>query len=142
MAWNRIPGAIPYHVNAAPSLEFTGHAWHIGPMTMKANRRCNRERYVARAKIAKAMAHPSRLMMLEEMHEKECSVTELTELVGSDQSTVSKHLAVLKNAGLVQDRKEGVMVYYRLRVPCLRGFWDCIEGILTANLRAHQEALR
>ena len=101
-----------------------------------------RQRYLARAKIAKAMAHPSRLMMLEAMEAKERCVCELTELVGADQSTVSKHLAVLKNAGLVEDRRRGVMVYYRVKVCCLQGFWDCIEGVLTENLRAQRAALR
>ena len=109
---------------------------------MKTRSRHNRERYVARARIAKAMAHPSRLQMLEAMEGNERCVCELTELVGADQSTVSKHLAVLKQAGLVEDRKEGVMVYYRIKVCCLQGFWDCIEGVLTENLKAQQAALR
>ena len=109
---------------------------------MKASPKHSRERYAARARIAKAMAHPSRLLMLEAMEGKERCVCELTELVGADQSTVSKHLAVLKQAGLVEDRKEGVMVYYRVKVCCLQGFWDCIEGVLAENLKAQQAALR
>lgn len=88
------------------------------------------------------MAHPSRLLMLEAMEGKERCVCELTELVGADQSTVSKHLAVLKQAGLVDDRRVGVMVYYRVKVCCLQGFWDCIEGVLAENLKAQQAALR
>ncbi|MFH1108200.1 MAG: metalloregulator ArsR/SmtB family transcription factor [Planctomycetota bacterium] len=109
---------------------------------MKASPKHSRERYAARARIAKAMAHPSRLLMLEAMEGRERCVCELTELVGADQSTVSKHLAVLKQAGLVEDRKEGVMVYYRVKVCCLQGFWDCIEGVLAENLKAQQAALR
>ena len=109
---------------------------------MKASPKHSRERYAARARIAKAMAHPSRLLMLEAMEGRERCVCELTELVGADQSTVSKHLAVLKQAGLVEDRKEGVMVYYRVKVCCLQGFWDCIEGVLAENIKAQQAALR
>jgi len=109
---------------------------------MKTRPKHSRERYAARARIAKAMAHPSRLLMLEAMEGRERCVCELTELVGADQSTVSKHLAVLKQAGLVEDRKEGVMVYYRVKVCCLQGFWDCIEGVLAENLKAQQAALR
>ena len=109
---------------------------------MKASPKHSRERYAARARIAKAMAHPSRLLMLEAMEGEERCVCELTELVGADQSTVSKHLGVLKQAGLVEDRKEGVMVYYRVKVCCLQGFWDCIEGVLAENLKAQQAALR
>lgn len=109
---------------------------------MKPQGKHKRERYEARARIAKAMAHPSRLLLLEALEVKERCVCELTELVGADQSTVSKHLALLKQAGLVEDRKEGVMVYYRVKVCCLAGFWDCIEGVLAENLKTHQAALR
>ena len=98
-----------------------------------------RQLYEARARIAKALANPSRLMMLDALAEKqEICVCDLTELVGADQSTVSKHLAVLKNAGIVADRKEGVMTYYRLKISCLRGFWSCIESVLKQNLKEQQ----
>lgn len=108
---------------------------------MKAHPRHHRDRYVVRARIAKALAHPSRLLLLEALEGKERCVCDLTELVGADQSTVSKHLAVLKQAGLVEDRKEGVMVFYRVKVCCLRGFWECIEGVLTENLKSQKAAL-
>lgn len=97
--------------------------------------------YEARARVAKAMAHPSRLLMLDVLSQNEVCVCDLTELVGSDQSTVSKHLAVLRNAGLVELRKEGTMAFYRLKVPCLEGFWGCIETVLSRNLEEQQEAL-
>lgn len=103
---------------------------------MKIRPRQPRPRYDARARIAKALAHPSRLMILEALKNREVCVCDLTELVGADQSTVSKHLAVLKQAGLVEDRKAGVMVFYKLRVSCLQGFWDCIETVLAQNLKA------
>ncbi|NLX15291.1 MAG: winged helix-turn-helix transcriptional regulator [Phycisphaerales bacterium] len=103
--------------------------------------RPNMKVYEARARIIKALAHPSRLLMLDLLQEGERCVCELTERVGADQSTVSRHLAVLKNTGLVEDRKEGVMVYYRLRCKCLRGFFNCIEAVLKDNLKVQAEAL-
>jgi ArsR family transcriptional regulator len=109
-------------------------------MKTKANH--PRQRYAARARVAKALAHPSRLMILEALEGREVCVCDLTDLVGADQSTVSKHLAVLRQAGLVEDRKAGVMSYYRLKVRCLRGFWQCIETILAENLKAQQAALK
>ena len=99
------------------------------------------ERYEARARIAKALAHSSRLLMLDALADGEMCVCELTELVGADQSTVSKHLAVLKQAGIVADRKEGTMTFYRLKVGCLRGFWQCLESVLRDNIKAQQAAL-
>jgi len=97
--------------------------------------------YEARARIAKALAHPSRLLILDVLSKKPMCVSDLTELVGADQSTVSKHLAVLKNAGLVTDRKDGVMTFYRLKVQCLQGFWNCVESVLQENLKSHKATL-
>jgi DNA-binding transcriptional ArsR family regulator len=57
----------------------------------------------ARARIMKALAHPSRLFIVDELSRGERCVCELTEMIGADVSTVSKHLALLKNAGIVLD---------------------------------------
>jgi ArsR family transcriptional regulator len=101
----------------------------------------SRGQYEARARIGKALAHPSRLLILEALSDRQVSVCELTRLVGADQSTVSKHLAVLKQAGLVADRKAGTMAFYRLKVRCLRGFWECVESVLKENLKTPQAAV-
>ena len=87
-------------------------------------------RYVARARIIKAMAHPSRLFIVDELSRQERCVHELTEMVGADVSTVSKHLSVLKNAGIVQDEKRGAQVYYSLKVPCVLKFFSCVESVM------------
>jgi len=97
-----------------------------------------RKVFEARANVAKALAHASRLMMLDALADREMCVCELTALVGADQSTVSKHLTILKNAGLVADRKEGVMTIYRLKVTCLRGFWNCVESVMKQSLKEQQ----
>ena len=97
--------------------------------------------YEARAAVAKALAHGSRLLMLDALAQGELCVSDLTALVGSDQSTVSKHLGVLRNAGLVDLRKEGTQAFYRVRVPCLEGFWGCIETVLAKSLSDQKKAL-
>lgn len=99
-------------------------------------------RYEARAKILKAMAHPSRLLVIEELQKQERCVNELTDMVGADTSTVSKHLSVLKNAGLVTDEKRGNAIYYRLRVPCIMDFMGCVENVLSANAKEHADILK
>ncbi len=86
-------------------------------------------RRLERARVLKAMAHPSRLLMLERLVEGECCVCDLQALVGADMSTVSKHLALMRRAGLVEDRREGLKVFYKLRVPCVMGFLDCIDAV-------------
>jgi len=93
--------------------------------------------YRARANIIKAMAHPSRLLIIDALAAKERCVCELTGMVGADTSTVSKHLSVLKNAGIVTDEKRGTMVYYRLRVACIMNFFGCVESVMESNARDH-----
>lgn len=82
------------------------------------------------ARVLKAMANESRLMIIDRLGKGESSVGELTELVGSDQSTVSKHLAVLRSHGIVEDRREGNVVYYRLMTPCVLNFFSCASQVI------------
>ena len=100
-----------------------------------------RRRYEARAEIAKALAHPTRLFLLDELSRGERCVCELTEMVGVDISTVSKHLAVLKNVGLVQDEKRGVQVFYQMLCPCISNMFECLESILEANAERKYESV-
>ena len=95
--------------------------------------------FEARAKIIKAMAHPTRLFIVDQLSLRERCVCELTEMIGADTSTVSKHLSVLKNAGIIADEKRGLQVYYSLRVPCVLNFFGCVESVIknsaTTNLQ-------
>lgn len=92
-------------------------------------------RYKARARIMKAMAHPTRLFIVDELSRGERCVCELTEMVGDDISTVSKHLSVLRNAGIVSDDKRGTQVFYSLSVPCVLNFFSCVEAVIKANAK-------
>ena len=83
-----------------------------------------------RTQVMKALAHPSRLLMVDALAAGELCVCELQALVGADLSTVSKHLSLLKAAGIVEDSKRGNMVFYRLAMPCVCQFFDCIESVL------------
>ena len=82
------------------------------------------------ARVLKALANESRLMIIDRLNKGECSVGELTELVGSDVSTVSKHLALLRANGIVEDRRQGTTVYYRLLTPCVCNFFACATQVL------------
>ncbi len=97
-----------------------------------------RDRHQARARVLKALAHPSRLIIVEALANGERCVGDLTALVGDDTSTVSKHLSVLRGAGLVLDRKDGNKVNYSLRVPCVLHFFECIDLVLSAAQPATQ----
>ena len=96
--------------------------------------------FEARAKIIKAMAHPTRLFIVDQLAKSdEKCVCELTEMIGADMSTVSKHLAVLKSAGIIQDEKRGAQVYYRLRVPCATQFFGCVESVMKCNVEEQRD---
>ena len=82
-----------------------------------------------RTTVMKALAHPNRLLMVEALSPGERCVCDLQELVGADLSTVSKHLSLLKAAGVVRSEKRGQQVFYRLRVPCLLSFFSCIDAV-------------
>lgn len=100
-----------------------------------------RQKLKARAEIIKSLAHPTRLFMVDELSRGERCVCELTEMIGADISTVSKHLSVLKQAGVVEDEKRGLQVWYSLKVPCILNFLGCVEEVLKANMKQARQAV-
>jgi ArsR family transcriptional regulator, arsenate/arsenite/antimonite-responsive transcriptional repressor len=88
-----------------------------------------------RSRIIKAMAHPVRLMVIDELKAGEKSFSTLFGLFKLDKSTVSKHLLVLKEAGIVSSRKEGVDMIYRLEVPCVTDFFGCVTEVIQSNIK-------
>jgi ArsR family transcriptional regulator len=95
----------------------------------------------SRAKVMKALGHPSRILIVSLLSEKKASVGELTEAVGSDVSTVSKHLSLLKQAGLLSDRKEGNRVLYTLNCPCIMEFIHCIDDVILQDTEKRMSCL-
>ena len=93
-------------------------------------------RFEARAAVIKAMAHPTRLFIVDQLSHGERCVCELTKMIGADMSTVSRHLAVLKGAGVVEDEKRGAQVFYKLRMPCILNFFECVESVIRAKAQA------
>ena len=98
--------------------------------------------YEARARIIKALAHPTRLFLVDELSRGERCVCELTEMVGADMSTVSKHLTVLRSAGIVEDEKRGSQVFYTIRCPCVLKFFECVETVLKTSAREQAALVR
>ncbi|MBU0984524.1 MAG: metalloregulator ArsR/SmtB family transcription factor [candidate division Zixibacteria bacterium] len=95
----------------------------------------------ARADILRALAHPTRLFIIEELSRGERCVSDLTRMIGADTSTVSRHLSTLKQAGLVRDRRQGLQIWYNLRVPCVLNFFSCIEAVLQSTAERHLNVL-
>lgn len=86
-----------------------------------------------RSVIVKAMAHPTRLLIMEALMLDQHCVNDLTEMAGCDITTLSKHLAVMKRAGLLACEKRGLNVFYRIACPCFPEFFRCIDLVTTAG---------
>lgn len=99
-------------------------------------------KYEARARIIKALAHPTRLLIVDKLIPGPRCVCEIRQWVGSDLSTVSKHLSVLKNAGIVQGEKRGVQVFYRLHCPCVVSFFECAESVMKTTAKDQVRLLK
>ncbi|WP_455382839.1 ArsR/SmtB family transcription factor [Salinispira pacifica] len=95
----------------------------------------------ARAEVLKAFAHPSRVFIIDKLRSEPHCVCELTEMIGVDTSTVSKHLAILKSAGVVQDRKEGTTVYYSLTCNCVEEILEGVERIVRTRFEKQKRTV-
>jgi ArsR family transcriptional regulator len=82
-----------------------------------------------RVTVFKALAHSSRLYIVNRLARGEACVGDLTSEIGADVSTVSKHLAVLRDAGLVTDRREGQNILYSLACNCILDFIHCVDSV-------------
>lgn len=91
--------------------------------------------FAKQAEMLKALANESRLMIVDRLSRGECSVGDLTALLDRDMSTVSKHLSLLRAHGIVEDRREGTTVYYRLLTPCVCNFFTCATQVLKERKR-------
>jgi ArsR family transcriptional regulator len=97
----------------------------------------------ARAEILKAMAHPTRIYIVDLLdREGAHCVCELAEEIGADMSTISRHLSVLKNAGVLRDEKKGTTVYYSLACDCISHFMKGLEKILLSRHERESERFR
>jgi ArsR family transcriptional regulator len=83
--------------------------------------------------MLKALAHPVRLGLVETLSDRRLCVNDLACLFPVDRTTISKHLALLKEAGVLEDERAGREVFYRLRVPCLQEFIVCLGRMSRGN---------
>jgi ArsR family transcriptional regulator len=89
-----------------------------------------------KAAVLKALGHPTRLFIVEALGRGERCVCEFVDEIGADFSTISRHLSLLKQAGIIEDEKRGQQVFYRLRVSCVLSFINCIETVVESRARA------
>ncbi len=94
------------------------------------------------AEIAKAIAHPLRIAVVNFLKDGEQCVCDIAEHVGSERSNVSRHLSVMSNAGLLEYRKEGLKVIYRLKCACIVDFFSCVSRVLKQQAKDNEKLLQ
>ena len=94
------------------------------------------------AEIAKAIAHPLRIAVVNFLKDGEQCVCDIAEHIGSERSNVSRHLSVMVNAGLLEYRKEGLKVIYRLKCACIVDFFSCVSRVLKQQAKDNERLLK
>ena len=94
------------------------------------------------AEIAKAVAHPLRIAIIDFLKDGEQCVCDIAEYVGSERSNISRHLSVMVKAGVLEFRKDGLKVIYRLKCVCILDFFSCVTGVLRQQARENEKLLK
>jgi len=104
--------------------------------------RMNYQQATIRADILRALAHPVRVLIVSTLTEHDQCVCKLNELADIDQSNISRHLAILKKAGIVSDRREGMRVFYHLETPCILRAFECAVEVVRVDAKRRNKALK
>ena len=80
-----------------------------------------------KSEFMRVLAHPLRIWIVEVLGDKKMSVGEICKLLNKEQATVSKHLGVLKNGGILKSEKSGLNVFYSVDICCLPNFLECLK---------------
>ncbi len=100
-----------------------------------------RERLRLKAEVFKAMGHLLRLGIIEFLQQGEMCVCDIVAHVGTEIFNVSKHLSLLKRAGLLADRRDGLKIMYSLTMPCAIDFAKCIEGVVINRIEEQRAVM-
>ena len=101
-----------------------------------------RRLYRAKAEMIQAAGHPIRLAVLDFLKDGEQCVCDIATHVGAQRSNVSRHLAVMLKAGIVDCRKDGLKMMYSLKTPCILNFLSCVTDVLRDQVKANTAVLR
>jgi len=102
----------------------------------------SRKLYEMKAEVIQAAGHPIRLAIIDFLKDGEQCVCDIAGHVGAQRSNVSRHLAVMLKAGVVDCRKDGLKMMYSLKTPCILNFLSCVTDVLRHKAEAQTEVLR
>jgi ArsR family transcriptional regulator len=98
--------------------------------------------YEMKAEVIQAAGHPIRLAILDFLKDGEQCVCDIATHVGAQRSNVSRHLAVMLKAGIVDCHKDGLKMIYSLKTPCILSFLACVTDVLRDQVKAQTAVLR
>ena len=98
--------------------------------------------YQLKAELCKTFSDPRRLIIINELRHGEKTVSELVQLLETPQAIVSRHLAILRNRGVVRYRREGTNVYYSLTDRKICDACDLVHEILLGQMEKNKELAR
>lgn len=93
------------------------------------------------AEVVKSIAHPLRIAVVDFLKDGEQCVCDIAEYVGAERSNVSRHLSVMVNSGVLESRKDGLKVIYRLKTPCVLNFISCVTDVLAEQIKGQMQLL-
>ncbi|HBA82509.1 MAG TPA: transcriptional regulator [Verrucomicrobia bacterium] len=102
----------------------------------------NYQQAKTRSDILKALAHPVRVMIVDALTDGDRCGCEFNQLAGIDQSGISRHLAILKKAGILTDRREGMKVFYHLQTPCILKAFECAVEVVREDVQRRNRVLK
>ena len=102
----------------------------------------NQVLFERQADIAKAIAHPLRIAIIYFLKDGEQCVCDIAEHIVSERSNVSRHLSVMVNAGVLEYRKYGLKVIYKLKCPCILDFFSCMRRVLKQQAKENEKFLK
>lgn len=98
--------------------------------------------YEKQAMILKSLAHPIRVAILDFLNKGPKCVCDIAQHVGAERSNVSRHLAVMVNAGILGFEKKGLEVIYELKMPCAAKFFTCTTACIRQVAKENEKLLR
>ncbi|MFC1923933.1 ArsR/SmtB family transcription factor [Chloroflexota bacterium] len=102
----------------------------------------NQELYKLKAELCKTFADPNRLIIINELRNSEKQVGKLVQILQIPQAVVSRHLAILRNKGIVKARRQGTKVYYSLTDPKIGEACDMVHQVLLNNLERNRDLVK
>ena len=102
----------------------------------------DRKIYELHANICKALAHPTRIEIIDTLQNKEMNFGELLEIIGGAKSNLSQHLSSMTSKGILNQRKEGLNNYYKLSSKKVSTACEIMREVLIENLKKQNEILK